>query len=153
MKCVSDAVCGECFDLLKTIQTVQEKIQATVDNNIIYDVSIAMENITAYMKHQLRDAQQRKAKKAVLENLDDRLVFWLRDFAQKILPFQFREGQKQYFGKKGISLHVGIMLLKEEMIVKKMYTTLRFIDAYRCSQGMKDISNIADTVLKKFKKD
>ena len=90
MKCVSDAVCGECFDLLKTIQTVQEKIQATVDNNIIYHVSIAMENITAYIKHQLRDAQQRKAKKAVLENLDDWLVFWLRDFAQKILPFQFR---------------------------------------------------------------
>ena len=40
MKCVNDAVCVECFDLLKTIQTVQEKIQTTADNDIIYDVSI-----------------------------------------------------------------------------------------------------------------
>ena len=52
------------------------------------------------MKHQLRDAQQRKAKKAVLENPEEGSVFWLRDFAQKILPCQFRVGQKQYFGKK-----------------------------------------------------
>ena len=100
------------------------------------------------MKHQLRDAQQRKAKKAVLENLNNGSVFWLRDFAQKILPCQFREGQKQYFGKKGINLHVDVMLFKEKMIVKKYvyYTVI-----YRCSQGMKDILNIADIVLKKFK--
>ena len=100
------------------------------------------------MKHQLRDAQQRKVKKAVLENLNNGSVFWLRDFAQKILPCQFREGQKQYFGKKGISLHVDVMLLKEKMIVKKYvyYTVI-----YRCSQGMKDILNIDDIVLKKFK--
>ena len=40
MKWVNDAVCVECFDLLKTIQTVQEKIQTTADNDIIYYVSI-----------------------------------------------------------------------------------------------------------------
>ena len=73
MKCVNDAVCVECFHLLKTIQIVEEKIQTTADNDI-YDASIAIENIT-YMKHQLRDAQQRKAKKAVLENLDNGSVF------------------------------------------------------------------------------
>ena len=119
MKCVDDAVCAECFDLLKTFHTVQEKIQTTADNDIIYDVSIAIENIIIYMKYLLRDAQQRKAKKGVLENLDYGSVFWLRDFAQKILPYQFREGQKQYSGKKGKSLHVDVMLLKENMTVKK----------------------------------
>ena len=51
------------------------------------------------MRHQLRDAQQRKVKEAVLENLDYGSTFWLRDFAQKILPCRFWEGQKQYFGK------------------------------------------------------
>ena len=120
--------------MLKTIQFVQEKIQ-TADNGIIYDVSIALENIITYMKHQSTDVQQRKAKKAILENLDDDSVFWLRNFTQKILPCQFREGQKKYFGKKGISFHVNFMLLKEKMIVKKYvyYTVI-----YRCSQGMKD---------------
>ena len=133
LKCVNDTVSVEHFDLLKTIQFAQEKIQ-TADNDIIYDVSIATENIT-YMKHQSTDAQQRKAKKAILENLDDDSVFWLRNFAQKILPCQFREGQKKYFGKEGRSLHVDFMLLKEKMIVKKYvyYTVI-----YRCSQGMKD---------------
>ena len=150
MKCVNDGVCVECFDLLKTIQTVLEKIQTTADNDIIHDVSIAIENIITYNKHQLWDAQQRKAKKAVLENLDNGPVFWLRDFTQKILPCQFWEGQKQYFGKKGISLYVDVMLVKEKMIVKKyVYHTV----IYRCSQGMKDILNIAVIVLKKFKND
>ena len=83
----------KCFDLLKTIQTALEKIQTTADNNIIYDVSIATENIIIYMKHQLRNAQQRKAKKAIFANLDNGSVFWLRDFARKILPCQFREVQ------------------------------------------------------------
>ena len=42
------------------------------------------------------------------------------------------------------------MPLKEKIIVKKYvyYTVI-----YRCSQGMKDILNIADIVLKKFKND
>ena len=146
MKCVNYAVCVECFHLLKTIQIVEEKIQTTADNDI-YDASIVIENIITYMKHQLRDAQQRKAKKAVLENLENGSVFWLRDFAQKILPCQFREGQKQYFEKKGISLHVDVMLLKEKMIL------LCCTVIYRCSQEMKDILNIADIVLEKFKND
>ena len=102
------------------------------------------------MKHQLRDAQKRKAKKAVLEYLHNGSVFWLRYFVQKTLPYQFRQGQNQYFGKKGISLHVHVMLLKEKLIVEiyAYYTVI-----YRCSQEMKDILNIADVVLRKSKKD
>ena len=97
MKCINDAVCVECFDLLKTIQTIQEKIQTTSDHDIIYDISIAIESIITYLKHQLRDAQQRKAKIAVPENLGHGSVFWLRDFAQKILSCQLREGPETIF--------------------------------------------------------
>ena len=48
MKCVNGAVCAECLDLLKT---VQEKIQTTADNDIIYNESITIENNMTYMKH------------------------------------------------------------------------------------------------------
>ena len=32
--------------------------------------------------------------------------FWIKNFCQKILPVRYREGQREYFGKEGISLNV-----------------------------------------------
>ena len=42
---------------LKLFKTVQEKIQTTADNDIIYNESRTIENNITYMKHRLRDAQ------------------------------------------------------------------------------------------------
>ena len=36
---------------------MQEKIQTTADNDIIYNESRTIENNITYMKHRLRDAQ------------------------------------------------------------------------------------------------
>ena len=43
------------------------------------------------MKHQVHDAQQKKAKSDVFNDLDKSSAFWLRDFAQ-VMPVKFREG-------------------------------------------------------------
>ena len=42
-----------------------------------------------------------------------------------------------------------MLLLKENMVKKYVYYSV----VYRCPKGMKDILNIADIVLKKFKND
>ena len=62
---------------------------------------------------------------------------------------QFRESQSSYFGKKGVSLHADVFLMKEnDIIKKKIYSTI----FYRCDQDTKDSLSIADYVLKQFSK-
>ena len=45
--------------------------------------------------------------------------FGLNDFYQKVLPISFREGQKIYLGKKGMSLHVDILFFEERRSIDK----------------------------------
>ena len=51
---------------------------------------------------------------------------WLSDWSQKILPVEFREGQKAYFGKKGMSMHIDCLFYKNDAgeLKKKVYPTI-----------------------------
>ena len=83
--------------------------QELSDEDIIYDVKVAVSSIIDYVKHLMRDAQQKKAKEDMFEQISDTVAFWLKDFGQKVLPMEFREGQRNYFGKKGMSLHIDVI--------------------------------------------
>ena len=104
-KCLVKKVCFNCFELFKGFQKIQEHLftNTLVDSNTIYHVNNAIKDIIDYMKH-MRDTQK-KAKNHCFDRLEDDSAFWLKDFCQKILPARFWEGQKEYFGKKGMSLH------------------------------------------------
>ena len=54
---------------------------------------------------------------------------------------RFREGQKEYFGKKGISLHGDVFFMKKNHILHKQ---VYFTTSYRCDQGTVDTLSIAD---------
>ena len=60
-----------------------------------------MQNMHEYIKHLMRDSQQKKVKSEAFDKLRESVEFWLKDFCQKIIPLKFREDQKEYFGKKG----------------------------------------------------
>ena len=65
------------------------------------------------MKHQIQDAWQKLAKTRAFELLDEKTRFWLKNFCQNILPAKSRKVQKEYFEKKGMTLHVDVMFTKE----------------------------------------
>ena len=64
---------------------------------------------------------------------------------QGLLPkstlMQFRESQSTYFGKKGMSLHADVFLMKENGIIKKK---TYFTTSCRCDQDIKDSLSTAD---------
>ena len=123
------------------------------DNNFSkhtkYDVKNAVNDIVEFQKHLIRYVQQKKSKNFSLEQLHDELsAFWLKDFNQKILSMKFSEGQKEYFGKKGISLHVDRLIFRSEGSLKVVYFTI----IYRCDQDVKDVLLINEDVIKEFVK-
>jgi len=68
--------------------------------------------------------------------------FLSEDFASKVS----RRTQKEYFGKKGMTLHVDVFFVKEnEQVKKKVY----FTAVYRCEQGLVDSLCLGDVVLAK----
>ena len=121
------------------------------DEDLVYDVK-KKTGIVEYMKHLMRDAQQMKAKSDANLVLDNNTAPWLKDYAQKVLPEKHCEGQKDYFGKKGMSVHIDVLLTKNMLLnelVKHVYYTV----LYRCKQTLEDTLSITENVLDEFKKD
>ena len=77
---------------------------------MLYDVKIAKENIFKWQHHIIRHVQQNKAKVKDMDFTNKCTGLWIRDYCQKVLPIQFREGQCSYFGKKRMSLHAVFLL-------------------------------------------
>ena len=63
------------------------------------------------------------------------------------MPDKYREGQKEYFGKKGMSLHVDCLFYQKDGSIRK---TVYFTSLYRCDQDAIDVLSIQDEVLKAF---
>ena len=147
---ISDEVCSECFNVIKVLSWIEDTATKSDNEDLIYDVNLSVKKIIEYMKHQIRDEQQKQAKIYASEQISETTAFWLRDYSQKILPRSYREGQKSYFGKKGMSMHIDIFYTKPDgNLVKQVYYTL----LYRCDQSKKETMNITDHVLKQFAQD
>ena len=97
----------------------------------MYQLETAKKNIIDYLKHLIRDPQQQKAKEYAFANLKKNTAFWLRDFRQKVLPVKFRESQQDYYGKKGIRLHLDDFLMKQMNLKnRRVYFTV----SQKCEQ-------------------
>ena len=125
--------------------------QSEKKEDILYDIMQATQYILTWMKHIIRGVQQEKAKTFAMEDIDMNTGLWISDWAQKNLPLLYREGQKEYFGKKGMSLHVDVLLMKNENgeLVKQTY----FSALDRCSQDVVDTLCISENVIKRMKTD
>ena len=140
--------------LLKLISRLHKikglSLQQNASPDIIYDINIAVRDIILYFKHLMCDAQQKKAKLYGFDQLDDGTCFWLKDFSQKILPMKFREGLREYFGKKGMSLHVDVFFLKKNNhLFKRLYLS----SINQCDQDTTDTLSLGKATLKQLKKD
>ena len=127
--------------LFRIVGSSSKMEMIVTDNNLDkgtkYDVKNAVKDIVEIQKHLIRDVQQKKSKNFRLEQLHDELpAFWLKELSQKILPMKFYEGQKEYFGKKGISLHVDCLMFRSEGSLKKV---VYFTIIYQCDQDAKDV--------------
>ncbi|KAK3716892.1 hypothetical protein QZH41_005592 [Actinostola sp. cb2023] len=81
-------------------------------HDAIFSLQAACDAIQTWKSHQLRMVHQDTARTDILDSLDKDSVLIVQDFAMKFLPAQYRETQKEFFGKRGISWHITVCLTK-----------------------------------------
>ena len=112
-----DGSCPHC-ELLKTV--LKEVGDAVADaslsederDDLWYTFQQYKQAIESGKAHQLRSLQQDKARTELLERLDEMMVLVTQDWAMKWLPQRYRETQADWFGKRGISWHVSVVVRK-----------------------------------------
>ena len=67
---------------------------------LLYDFQLVWHNVFQLMSHRFRAAQQEQQKEQYHNEMDEATALLTIDWAQTILPRQFREGESSYFGKK-----------------------------------------------------
>ena len=94
--------CGDCHLLLSSLSEIVKQAAEHGNPDVVYEVQVTIADVVAYMKHQIRDAQQKQAKAMAINLLDEESAFCVKDYCQKVLSSKFCKGQKEYFGKKGM---------------------------------------------------
>ena len=76
------------------------RIPTHVQDDIDYDFAQSEKNLLEWKRHLLRPVHQDGARNEILNNLNSSQCMIIMDWAMKFLPFQFRENQSDFFGKK-----------------------------------------------------
>ena len=79
-----------------------------------HDISNAIDKIERWKAHILRAVHQEVAKDDILNNVTPEQTLIITDWAMKFLPLKYRKRQGEWFGKKGLSLHVTAVITKQK---------------------------------------
>ncbi|CAF4127176.1 unnamed protein product [Rotaria sp. Silwood2] len=112
-----NSICSDCINIIGTLDEVKQKIEKMknldLQAEVKYDFENASEHIIEWLRHNLRAAQQDFEKKKIISEMGTDEAFGTFDWGQKILPQEYRESQKKYFGKKGMSVFIGSFVWKD----------------------------------------
>ncbi|XP_062600965.1 uncharacterized protein LOC134262593 [Saccostrea cucullata] len=111
--CDKCSMVDSCADLIRR-KFSQMDIPEAVMDEINYEIDISERNLTEWKKHLLRTVHQDNARSNILKTLTAKKALVIMDWAMKFLPFQFRETQSEFFGKKGFSWHISCVITKSD---------------------------------------
>ena len=123
----TDSICPACDQgnlLLNDFESLLQHVRHQLSQDMKIEITTMLSALTeifrptiaAYLAHQVRAyAQFSKIKEEKSKFTNKRCGLWF-DHKQKVLPTKFREGQIEYFGKRGMSI-LGFMLVR---LVTKM---------------------------------
>ena len=164
-------ICPDCINIIKTLDEIEQKICEVFDKEAQaetrYEFKNASENIVEWSRHNLRALQQDCEKMKIISQMGIDEAFGTFDWAQKILPQEYRESQKKYYGKKGMSIFVGSFVWKQgssSIVINNattmsnpstpVFSTASYILALtNASQTEIDTLSAGDIVLQQFKSD
>jgi hypothetical protein len=112
-------ICEECVNLQVTFDEIKHTIDNSTDDKQTSTRLLAKfmsyeEAIDAWKCHLLRAINQDLCRQEILGTLANSSVYVYMDWAMKWLPEKYREGQSDFFGKRGLSWHISVIVRKNE---------------------------------------
>lgn len=148
---VHDEFCQQCEAIKSTLEEIMkvlEESELSTDehDDLMYLYGQATQAIQAWKCHQLRSIRQDMSRNFVLDtSLDENSILLTQDWAMKFLPQRYRETQSDWYGKRGISWHISVVVTKIRGILKQQ----AFIHiAKNCSQDSVDVVRMLDHTLR-----
>ncbi len=153
-----DQGCESCEQIVDTFEEIRRLIESTekITNeekaDCLYDLETSVVDVFKWKAHVLRSKHQDKARFSAVNLSDEKTGLIIYDWAMKIEPKKFREPQKDWFGKRGMSLFGCALLLKNSVSGKvEKYSYHVFLQS--CNQDGRSSMAVLDYVLKQIKKD
>lgn len=150
--------CDRCDLLSNVLVEIEEAASKTNDHSISEDtideiqftIKQAKQNIIAWKAHLLRSINQDDARLDVIEDLDDTTVWLVEDWAMKFIPRKYRESQRDWFGKRGLSWHITVATRRSPST--KELEMMTFTHVFQsCSQDSHAVLAIMSDVINKLK--
>lgn len=147
-----DECCQSCEELRSTLNLIERTVKALPeqDDDLLFNFNQAAQAIYSWKAHLLRSVQQDKARTDILSILDEESVFITQDWAMKFLPQKYRETQADWFGKRGISWHITVVVSKVEGVLQ--HQTLIHV-VQNSTQETDTVTWIMEHVLSTLKKE
>ncbi|XP_028519078.1 uncharacterized protein LOC114576513 [Exaiptasia diaphana] len=153
-----DHFCLSCEELKTVLDDIKEAITESADSftseqhdDIKFLFQQAVSAIGAWKAHQLRSIQQDKARTDLLLKLGPSEVLITQDWAMKFLPQKYRETQTDWFGKRGISWHISVVIRKNQSgdLLHQVY--VHVVD--QCTQDSSVVISIMEHTLRSIKEE
>ena len=116
-----DESCVECSNLTSTLNEIERFIEETKTDKELLDRALKKfrsyrESIVAWKAHLLRSINQDLCRENLLYRLSDNEIYLNLDWAMKFLPVKSREPQSEFFGKRGISWHITVVMKNDASV-------------------------------------
>ena len=151
-----DHQCSSCEELKSVLDEIERGIADSANSltpdqhdDITYSFRQAKSVISSWKAHQLRSIQQDKARFELSTKLEPNEVFITQDWAMKFLPQKYRETQADWFGKRGISWHISVILCRSSSGALLHQTLVHVFE--KCSQDSDAVIPIMEHILRCLK--
>ena len=115
-----DELCIECSKLTNTLKETERFIETKTDKGLfdraMKKFQLYRECIEAWKAHLLRTVNQDLCRENLLDNLSNDEIYLNLDWAMKFLPVKSREPQSEFFGKRGISWHITVVMKNDATV-------------------------------------
>jgi len=148
-----EMVCSSCEILKRALNTIENAVAECSTsyspeqwNDLKFRCTKAIEAVLAWKAHEVRLMQQDKPRHHIIDNLTSSDVMITEDWAMKFLPQKFRETQSDWFGKRGISWHISVVMYKSKNGDIQQQSFVHIVD--NCNQDTNTVITLMEHILR-----
>lgn len=150
-----DKLCRCCKVLEDTLTDLDHAFQdeslnfpcTGTKNDLLYRFTQSKKAVYAWRQHIVRSINQDECRTDFLESMNEEDCLITLDWAMKFLPEKYRESQKDWFGKRGISWHISCLMVKQDATFHT-HTLVHVFD--HCTQDNNTVLAILQDTLEKL---